>query len=106
MPCYIPWHALQSHTDQLTPFHLVGAEKCQKPQWDPRFIFDREQGTFSLNEVVNMRCPEGYWPPPMEIKCVIVKPREGSVNPHSGWVMRNGIDVWHPMKENLTCVGK
>lgn len=106
MPCSIPWHALQSHTNQLTPSHLVDAEKCQKPQWDPRLIFDREQGTFNPDEVVKVRCPEGYRPPPMEIKCVPLKPTEGSVIRRSGWVMRNGTDIWHPMTENLTCVGK
>ncbi|RMC16538.1 hypothetical protein DUI87_06475 [Hirundo rustica rustica] len=79
-------------------------EKCQKPQLDPRFIFDQEQGTFNPNEVVKIRCPEGFWPPPMEIKCVTLKPREGSAIPHSGWIMRNGTDTWHLMKENLTCV--
>lgn len=104
MPCSIPWHALQSHTDQLTPFHLVGAEKCQKPQWDPRFIFDRDQGTFNPDEVVKLRCPEGYWPPRTEIKCV--KAREGSVNPRGVWLVRNDTDIWDPIKENLTCVGK
>ncbi|XP_063279194.1 uncharacterized protein LOC134564327 [Prinia subflava] len=85
-------------------FRVQCLEKCQKPQWDPRFIFDQEQGTFNPNEVVKMKCPEGYWPPPMEIKCVTLKPREGSLIPHSGWIVRNGTDIWHPMEENLTCV--
>uniref|UniRef100_A0A674HMV0 Fibronectin type-III domain-containing protein n=1 Tax=Taeniopygia guttata TaxID=59729 RepID=A0A674HMV0_TAEGU len=80
------------------------AEKCQKPQWDSRFIFDQEQGTFNPNEVVKMWCPEGYWPPPMEIKCVTLKPREGSTIPRSGWIVRNGTDTWHVMEGNLTCV--
>ncbi|XP_072778934.1 uncharacterized protein [Taeniopygia guttata] len=79
-------------------------EKCQKPQWDSRFIFDQEQGTFNPNEVVKMWCPEGYWPPPMEIKCVTLKPREGSTIPRSGWIVRNGTDTWHVMEGNLTCV--
>lgn len=99
-------HALQSNTAQVTPFHLVGAEKCQKPQWDSKIVFDQEQGIFNPNEVVKIRCPEGYWPPPMEIKCVALKPREGSMIPHSGWIMRNGTDTWRPVEGNLTCVGK
>uniref|UniRef100_A0A8C3QAR0 Fibronectin type-III domain-containing protein n=1 Tax=Geospiza parvula TaxID=87175 RepID=A0A8C3QAR0_GEOPR len=92
------------NTAQLTPSHLVGAEKCQKPQWDSRIIFDQEQGIFNPNEVVKIRCPEGYWPPPMEIKCVALKQREGSTIPHSGWIVRNGTDTWRPMEGNLTCV--
>uniref|UniRef100_A0A8D2MMT5 Fibronectin type-III domain-containing protein n=1 Tax=Zonotrichia albicollis TaxID=44394 RepID=A0A8D2MMT5_ZONAL len=92
------------NTAQLTPSHLVGAEKCQKPQWDSRFIFDQEQEIFNPNEVVKIRCPEGYWPPPMEIKCVTLKPREGSMIPRSGWSMRSGTDAWRPVKGNLTCV--
>nr|XP_026654511.1 uncharacterized protein LOC102069436 [Zonotrichia albicollis] len=79
-------------------------EKCQKPQWDSRFIFDQEQEIFNPNEVVKIRCPEGYWPPPMEIKCVTLKPREGSMIPRSGWSMRSGTDAWRPVKGNLTCV--
>ncbi|XP_064592031.1 uncharacterized protein LOC135459687 isoform X2 [Zonotrichia leucophrys gambelii] len=79
-------------------------EKCQKPQWDSRFIFDQEQEIFDPNEVVKIRCPEGYWPPPMEIKCVTLKPREGSMIPRSGWGMRSGTDAWHPVEGNLTCV--
>ncbi|XP_033376357.1 uncharacterized protein LOC107198367 [Parus major] len=51
-----------------------------------------------------MSCPDGYWPSPMELKCVILKPREGSVVPRSGWIVRNGTDTWHHMEENLTCV--
>uniref|UniRef100_A0A8C5JFK4 Fibronectin type-III domain-containing protein n=1 Tax=Junco hyemalis TaxID=40217 RepID=A0A8C5JFK4_JUNHY len=88
----------------LTPSHLVGAEKCQKPQWDSRFIFDQEQEIFNPNEVVKIQCPEGYWPPPMEIKCVTFKPREGSMIPRTGWGMRSGTDAWQPVKGNLTCV--
>ena len=90
----------------LTPSHLVGVEKCQKPEWDSRFIFDQEQGTFNPNDVVKIRCPEGHWPPPMEIKCVKLNPREGSMVPRSGWIVRNGTGHWHPMEGNLTCVGK
>ena len=90
----------------LTPSHLVGAEKCQKPQWEPRFIFDQEQETFNPDEVVQMRCPEGHWPPPMEIKCVKLNPREGSTIPRSAWFVRNGTGFWHRMESNLTCVGK
>ncbi|XP_069737280.1 uncharacterized protein [Phaenicophaeus curvirostris] len=85
-------------------FSMECIEKCQKPQWDPRFIFDEEQGTFNPNEVVKMRCPEGHWPPPMEIKCVKLKPRESSVIPRSGWIVRHGEGRWGRMEENLTCV--
>ncbi|XP_031951778.1 uncharacterized protein LOC116437754 [Corvus moneduloides] len=84
--------------------NIVCLEKCRKPQWDPKFIFDQEQGTFNPNEVVKMRCPEGHWPPPMEIKCVMLKPKERSMIPRSGWIVRNGTDNWHIMEENLTCV--
>ncbi|KAL9822406.1 uncharacterized protein GJ701_017112 [Geothlypis trichas] len=84
--------------------NIVCIEKCQKPQWDSRIIFDQEQGIFNPNEVVKIRCPEGYWPPPMEIKCVALKPREGSMIPHSGWIVRNGTDTWRPVEGNLTCV--
>ncbi|KAJ7424132.1 hypothetical protein WISP_30004 [Willisornis vidua] len=88
----------------LTPSHLIGAEKCQKPQWDTRFIFDQEQGTFNPNEVVKMRCPEGHWPPPMEIKCVLLKSNEDSMIPRTGWIVRNGTGIWHRMEKSLTCV--
>ncbi|XP_058680459.1 uncharacterized protein LOC131571694 [Ammospiza caudacuta] len=84
--------------------NIVCIEKCQKPQWDSRFIFDKEQEIFNPNEVVKIWCPEGYWPPPMEIKCVTLKPREGSMIPRSGWSMRSGTDAWHPLEGNLTCV--
>ncbi|XP_005060500.1 PREDICTED: uncharacterized protein LOC101820182 [Ficedula albicollis] len=40
----------------------------------------------------------------MEIKCVTSKPRESSVIPHSGWIVRNATDTWHRMEKNLTCV--
>ncbi|XP_050842939.1 uncharacterized protein LOC103822930 [Serinus canaria] len=85
-------------------FRVQCLEKCQKPQWDSRFIFDQEQGIFNPNEVVKIQCPEGYWPPHMEIKCVTLKPREGSMIPRSGWIVRNGTSAWHPMERNLTCV--
>uniref|UniRef100_A0A8C0FJ27 Fibronectin type-III domain-containing protein n=1 Tax=Bubo bubo TaxID=30461 RepID=A0A8C0FJ27_BUBBB len=88
----------------LMPSHLVGAERCQKPQWDSRFIFDQEWGTFNPNDVVKLRCPEGYWPPPMEIKCVKLNTREGSMIPRSGWFVRNSTGRWHRMEGNLTCV--
>uniref|UniRef100_A0A663N7F8 Fibronectin type-III domain-containing protein n=1 Tax=Athene cunicularia TaxID=194338 RepID=A0A663N7F8_ATHCN len=88
----------------LMPPRLVGAEKCQKPQWDSRFIFDQEWGTFNPNEVVKMRCPEGHWPPPMELKCVKLNTREGSMIPRSGWFVRNSTGRWHRMEGNLTCV--
>lgn len=98
--------SLLSRTSQLTPSHFVGAGKCQKPQWDPKLIFDPNQGTYNPNEVVNMRCPEGSWPPPMEIKCVTLKSRESSGFPRGGWVVKNATDTWHLMEKNLTCVGK
>ncbi|XP_008946276.1 PREDICTED: uncharacterized protein LOC103780359, partial [Merops nubicus] len=82
-----------------------GAEKCHKPQWDPRFVFDQERETFDPNEVLEIRCPEGHWPPPMEIKCVKLNPSEGSKIPRSGWFVRNSTGLWHPMAGNLTCVG-
>ncbi|XP_068857938.1 uncharacterized protein [Aphelocoma coerulescens] len=94
----------QMHHSPMTPWVHTEAEKCRKPQWDPKFIFDQEQGTFNPNEVVKMRCPEGHWPPPMEIKCVTLKPKERSMIPRSGWIVRNGTDNWHTMEENLTCV--
>ncbi|XP_063036465.1 uncharacterized protein LOC134432019 [Melospiza melodia melodia] len=84
--------------------NIVCIEKCQKPQWDSRFIFDKEQEIFNPNEVVKIRCPEGYSSPPMEIKCVTLKPREGSMIPRSGWSMRSGTDAWHPVEGKLTCV--
>ncbi|XP_064260485.1 uncharacterized protein LOC135290483 isoform X2 [Passer domesticus] len=79
-------------------------EKCQKPQWDSKFFFNQEQGTFNPNEVVKIRCPEGYWPPYMEIKCVALKPQEGSMIPRSGWIAKSGTDTWHLVEETLTCV--
>ncbi|XP_041326924.1 uncharacterized protein LOC121355510 [Pyrgilauda ruficollis] len=84
--------------------NIVCIEKCQKPQWDSRFIFNQEKETFNPNQVVKIRCPEGYWPPLMEIKCVALKPREGSMIPRSGWKVRSGTDIWHLMEETLTCV--
>ncbi|XP_032844041.1 uncharacterized protein LOC116960507 isoform X2 [Tyto alba] len=85
-------------------FRVECIEKCQKPQWDSRFIFDQEWGTFNPNEVVKMRCPEGHWPPPMEIKCVRLNPRDSSTIPRSGWFVRNGTARWHRLEGNLTCV--
>ncbi|XP_055647671.1 uncharacterized protein LOC129782580 [Falco peregrinus] len=79
-------------------------EKCQKPQWDPKFIFDQDQDTFNPNEVVKMRCPEGHWPPPMEIKCMKLDPEEGSMIPQSSWFVRNSTGLWHRVKGSLTCV--
>ncbi|PKU32550.1 receptor-type tyrosine-protein phosphatase mu-like [Limosa lapponica baueri] len=48
--------------------------KCQKPQWDPRFIFDPDQGTYNPMEVVKMRCTEGYWSSATEMVCVKMYP--------------------------------
>ncbi|RLV96108.1 hypothetical protein DV515_00012693 [Chloebia gouldiae] len=101
-PLLLAWG--QKHHSPENPWVYQEAEKCQKPQWDSKFIFDQEQGTFNPNEVVKMWCPEGYWPPPMEIKCVTLKPREGSMIPRSGWIVRNGTDAWHVIEGNLTCV--
>ncbi|KAF4793123.1 hypothetical protein TURU_113746 [Turdus rufiventris] len=89
---------------QSNPGRVQCSGKCQKPQWDPKLIFDPNQGTYNPNEVVNMRCPEGSWPPPMEIKCVTLKSRESSVFPRGGWVVKNATDTWHLMEKNLTCV--
>ncbi|XP_053910739.1 uncharacterized protein LOC104056586 [Cuculus canorus] len=85
-------------------FSVECIEKCQKPQGNPRFIFDEERGTFNLSEVVNVRCPEGHWPPFMEIKCVKLNPRKSSTIPRSGWIVRHGEGRWGIMEENLTCV--
>ncbi|XP_077027837.1 uncharacterized protein LOC143692154 [Agelaius phoeniceus] len=40
----------------------------------------------------------------MEIKCVALKPRDGSMIPCSRWIVRNSTDIWHPVEGNLTCV--
>ncbi|XP_039565944.1 uncharacterized protein LOC120502512 [Passer montanus] len=40
----------------------------------------------------------------MEIKCVALKPQEGSMIPRSGWIVKSGTDTWHLVEETLTCV--
>ncbi|XP_071586361.1 uncharacterized protein [Heliangelus exortis] len=100
------WNGRDSRGDWIPIPSLVECiEKCQKPQWEPRFIFDQERETFNPNEVVKMKCPEGYWPAPMEIKCVKLDPKEGSKIPRSGWIVRHGTgDPWVTLEQNLTCL--
>ncbi|KAK4816135.1 hypothetical protein QYF61_011517 [Mycteria americana] len=88
------------------PSSVECIEKCQKPQWDPRFIFDPDRVFYDFSEEVMMKCPEGYWSSAMEIKCMKLNPREGSTIPRSGWIVRNGTGHWHPMEGNVICVGK
>ncbi|GAB0202952.1 receptor-type tyrosine-protein phosphatase kappa-like [Grus japonensis] len=78
--------------------------KCQKPQWDARFIFDPDRGLYTPNEVVKMRCAEGYWSSAVEITCVKLYPRQGSSISHSGWIVRKDTGHWHRIEGNMTCV--
>ncbi|XP_054666137.1 uncharacterized protein LOC129199532 isoform X2 [Grus americana] len=77
--------------------------KCQKPQWDARFIFDPDRGLYTPNEVVKMRCAEGYWSSAVEITCVKLYPRQGSSISHSGWIVRKDTGHWHRIEGNMTC---
>ncbi|GAB0202949.1 receptor-type tyrosine-protein phosphatase kappa-like [Grus japonensis] len=77
--------------------------KCQKPQWDARFIFDPDRGLYTPNEVVKMRCAEGYWSSAVEITCVKLYPRQGSSISHSGWIVRKDTGHWHHIEGNMTC---
>lgn len=90
----------------LTPSHLIVAEKCHKPQWDPRFIFEQDQVFYDVNEEVMMKCPEGYWSSTTEIKCVKLNPRQGSATSRSIWFVKNVTGRWHPVEGNMTCVGE
>ncbi|XP_038026424.1 uncharacterized protein [Anas platyrhynchos] len=69
--------------------------KCQKPHWDPRLIFVPDMASYVLNEVVMVRCPEGYWPPAMEMACVDI-PGESSPTLQTSWVLNEGTDYWQP----------
>ncbi|OPJ75436.1 hypothetical protein AV530_019842 [Patagioenas fasciata monilis] len=79
-------------------------EKCQKPQWDPRFIFEQDQVFYDVNEEVMMKCPEGYWSSATEIKCMKLNPRQGSTTSRSIWLVKNVTGLWHPVEGNMTCV--
>uniref|UniRef100_A0A8B9UFZ6 Fibronectin type-III domain-containing protein n=1 Tax=Anas zonorhyncha TaxID=75864 RepID=A0A8B9UFZ6_9AVES len=70
--------------------------KCQKPHWDPRLIFVPDMASYVLNEVVMVSCPEGYWPPPMEMACVDI-PGESSPTLQTSWVLNEGNDYWQPV---------
>ncbi|XP_061874831.1 uncharacterized protein LOC104557545 [Colius striatus] len=88
----------------LLEFQSYVSEGCQKPLWDPKFIFDQERDTFNIEEVVKVKCPEGHRPPPMEIKCAKQTPEKGYTISRSRWFVRNGTGHWHLMERNLTCV--
>ncbi|XP_054042967.1 uncharacterized protein LOC128903087 [Rissa tridactyla] len=90
------WIRIQSNVECLG--------KCQKPQWDPKFLFDPDRVLYNPNEVVKMRCTEGYWSSAMEIACVKLYPDQGSLIPRSGWIVREHTGRWHPVVGNLTCV--
>ncbi|KAK2512181.1 hypothetical protein Q9233_016453 [Columba guinea] len=90
------WISIQSDVECL--------EKCHKPQWDPRFIFEQDQVFYDVNEEVMMKCPEGYWSSTTEIKCMKLNPRQGSTTSRSIWLVKNVTGRWHPVEGNMTCV--
>ncbi|XP_025894694.1 uncharacterized protein LOC112946941 [Nothoprocta perdicaria] len=79
-------------------------EKCWKPIWDPKLLFSPDKTFYGHNEVVVVSCPEGHWPPPMEITCVKLNPRQQYPAPQLIWHMRNGTGNLHRIEGNMTCV--
>ncbi|XP_040396222.1 uncharacterized protein LOC121061441 [Cygnus olor] len=88
----------------LSKVECVG--KCQKPRWDPRLIFVPERASYILNDVVTVRCPEGYWPPLMKITCIQPTPSQGSPTPQRFWFVRSSTGPWESLdqRQTVTCV--
>lgn len=86
--------------------HLVGAVKCQKPQWDTRILFAPDRGSYDLNETLTLTCPEGYWSSSPEVACMKLNPRQRFLMPHIGWFVKNSMGHWKPVEGNMTCVGE
>uniref|UniRef100_A0A8B9UJV1 Fibronectin type-III domain-containing protein n=1 Tax=Anas zonorhyncha TaxID=75864 RepID=A0A8B9UJV1_9AVES len=85
---------------------LVGAVKCQKPQWDTRILFAPDRGSYDLNETLTLTCPVGYWSSSPEVACMKLNPRQRFLIPQIGWFVKDSMGQWKPVEGNMTCVGE
>ncbi|XP_065596211.1 uncharacterized protein LOC136050931 [Cyrtonyx montezumae] len=81
-----------------------GAEKCMKPQWDPKIRFIPDQKFYDINTSVMLMCPNGYWSSATEITCVKTSPCHGLKVPHIIWYMKNSTGFWQSAAEYMGCV--